>query len=140
MSAGLEVGARRRGFRERRSSSAEDGDGDRATRYLTSHPTTPTGEYEPQIGFGWSNGVCLHLIKKYGMLATLAAADDETDEGDDQADGGDGGDGDGSGGVGGVAASASATGGGAGAGAGADDAGPELEVEALILKSPDLDK
>lgn len=24
------------------------------------------GEYEPQVGFGWSNGVALHLLQRYG--------------------------------------------------------------------------
>ena len=24
------------------------------------------GEYYPQVGFGWTNGVVLHLLKEYG--------------------------------------------------------------------------
>jgi alpha,alpha-trehalase len=24
------------------------------------------GEYEPQVGFGWTNGVCLHFLDIYG--------------------------------------------------------------------------
>ena len=27
------------------------------------------GEYYPQVGFGWTNGVVLHLLKKFPPLA-----------------------------------------------------------------------
>jgi len=32
------------------------------------------GEYEPQVGFGWSNGVALHLMERFGDLLAVGAS------------------------------------------------------------------
>ena len=29
------------------------------------------GEYEPQVGFGWTNGVALWLLRRYGASPSL---------------------------------------------------------------------
>ena len=37
------------------------------------------GEYEPQTGFGWSNGVALRLLSKYGRVLELTHGDERAD-------------------------------------------------------------
>jgi alpha,alpha-trehalase len=39
-------------------------------KYGSSGAAGRGGEYEPQVGFGWTNGVCLHFIDLYGYFRT----------------------------------------------------------------------
>jgi alpha,alpha-trehalase len=56
--------------------------GDLHEKYGSSGAVGRGGEYEPQVGFGWTNGVCLHFIELYGYLRTSRRASDPNDSPD----------------------------------------------------------